>query len=138
MFPVQGVPSATSTTPHDMARKRSAKPKAADVVVTADRAARLYRILKLLGKGAQKRETLTGQLKVGVRDFYRDLKVLREIGIVVDVTAHRYTLEGDVRDGMARLPFPDPHLTLGEAQQLAKGRSNVHKKLQQQVKKIAR
>src|SRR5947209_7472470 len=121
-----------------MARKRSAKPKPADVVVTADRAARLYRILKLLGKGAQTRAALTDHLKVGVRDFYRDLKVLREIGITVGVAEHRYTLEGGVQNAMARLPFPDPHLTLGEAQQLAKGRANAHKKLQQQIAKIAR
>jgi predicted DNA-binding transcriptional regulator YafY len=120
-----------------MARKRSSKSKAPEVVVTADRAARLYRILKLLGKGPQKRESLTANLKVGVRDFYRDLKVLRAIGIAVGVTDHRYTLAEDVQNAMARLPFPDPHLTLGEARQLAKGRGNAHKKLQQQLKKIA-
>ena len=120
-----------------MARKRSSRPKVPEVVVTADRAARLYRILKLLGKGPQKRETLTANLKVGVRDFYRDLKVLREIGIEVSVTEHRYTLAENVQNAMSRLPFPDPHLTLGETRQLAKGRGNVHKKLQQQIKKIA-
>ncbi len=121
-----------------MARKRSAKPKPLDVAVTADRAARLYRILKLLGKGPQRRETLIAQLKVGVRDFYRDLKVLREIGVTVAVAAHRYTLEDEVEEAMARLPFPDPRLNLGEARQLAKGRSNAHKKLQQQISKITR
>jgi predicted DNA-binding transcriptional regulator YafY len=121
-----------------MARKRSAKPKAADVVLTADRAGRLVRILKLLGKGPQKRESLTAHLKVGVRDFYRDLKVLREIGIAVGVAAHRYTLAGNVQDALARLPFPDPRLTLGEAQQLAKGRTIAHKKLQQQIARIVR
>jgi hypothetical protein len=121
-----------------MARKRSPKPARADVVVTADRAARLYRILKLLGKGPQKRGALTVSLKVGVRDFYRDLRVLREIGITVGVAAHHYRLEGDVKEAMARLPFPDPHLTLGEVQRLAKGRTSAHKKLQQQISRIAR
>jgi predicted DNA-binding transcriptional regulator YafY len=120
-----------------MARKRSSKPKQPDVVVTAERAARLCRILKLLGKGPQKRDSLTANLKVGVRDFYRDLKVLREIGITVRVAAHRYLLDDDAQDAMARLPFPDPRLTLGEARQLAKGRSNAHKKLRQQISKIA-
>ena len=89
-----------------MARKRSAKSKAADVVVTADRAARLYRILKLLGKGSQKRETLTGQLKVGVRDFYRDLKVLREIGIVPVWVC-------PLREPAGRGPFPLYRLSPG-------------------------
>jgi predicted DNA-binding transcriptional regulator YafY len=121
-----------------MARKRSAKPKAADVVVTADRAARLYRILKLLGKGPQTREALTANLKVGVRDFYRDLKVLREIGVSVSVATRRYTLNEDVEEAKSRLPFPDPRLTLGEARHLAKGRAAAHKKLQQQIAKITR
>src|SRR6516162_570055 len=53
--PLRDVPPAPPATPHDMARKRSAKPKAADVVLTADRAGRLVRILKLLGRGPQKR-----------------------------------------------------------------------------------
>jgi hypothetical protein len=43
-----------------------------------------------------------------------------------------------VQDALARLPFPDPRLTLGEAQQLARGRSTSHKKLQQQIAKIVR
>jgi hypothetical protein len=34
------------------------------------------------------------------------------------------------------LPFPDPHLTLGEAQQLAKGRSAAHGKLKKQIADI--
>jgi hypothetical protein len=126
-----------STPPH-MARKRSSKLNPADVVVTADRAARLYRILKMLGRGPQKRETLTVSLKVGVRDFYRDLKMLRDVGIHIEASAHRYALDGDVQDAMERLPFPDPHLTLGEAKQLAKGRRGAHKKLQRQIAKIAR
>jgi biotin operon repressor len=120
-----------------MARKRSSKPTPAEVTVTSERAARLYRILKLLGKGPQRRKALTASLKVGVRDFYRDLKVLREIGISVRIAEHRYRLDGDVQVAMARLPFPDPHLTLGEAMLLAKGRSKVHKKIQQQMAMIA-
>jgi hypothetical protein len=40
-----------------------------------------------------------------------------------------YVLQGKVRDAVARLPFPDPLLTLGEAQQLARGRTPAHKKL---------
>jgi hypothetical protein len=39
---------------------------------------------------------------------------------------------------VARLPFPDPVLTLGEAQQLAKGRSPAARKLKQQIDRIVK
>jgi len=34
---------------------------------------------------------------------------------------------------IARLPFPDPVLTLGEARELAKGRNLAQRKLKQQI-----
>jgi hypothetical protein len=34
---------------------------------------------------------------------------------------------------VARLPFPDPCLSLGEIRQLAKGRTTAHRKLQARV-----
>ncbi len=50
----------------------------------------------------------------------------------------RYVLVGSVKDAIARLPFPDPHLSLGEAKQLAKGRSAAHRKLKSQLSRIVR
>jgi hypothetical protein len=50
----------------------------------------------------------------------------------------RYTLVGGVKEAIARLPFPDPHLTLGEARELAKGRTPAHRKLKSQVNRIVR
>ena len=35
-----------------------------------------------------------------------------------------------------RLPLPDPQLTLGEAQQLAKGRAAVQRKLKELLAKV--
>ena len=43
----------------------------------------------------------------------------------------RYHLDGDLDEARARLPFPDPLLTVGEARQLAKGRTAAHRWLQQ-------
>jgi len=43
----------------------------------------------------------------------------------------RYRLADDVDGAAARLPFPDPHLTLGEARQLAKGRGTAHRQLKE-------
>jgi hypothetical protein len=117
-----------------MAKKSQAPPQATSV--TAERAARLYQLLTILGKGAQTRAALTKRLKLGLRGFYRDLELLREVGIIVDLTEGRYTLRGKATDAIAQLPFPDPNLTLGEARDLAKGRSKAHKKLKEQIARI--
>lgn len=118
-----------------MARKRTTAAPAAKAV-TAERAARLYRLLRLLAAGPQTRGTLTRRLRLDVRGFYRDLELLRSAGIDLPLVNRRYTLAEDVDDAVARLPFPDPHLTLGEARQLAKGRTKAHQKLKAQVSQI--
>jgi hypothetical protein len=104
--------------------------------VSAERAERLYRLLQILGTGPQTRATLTRRLRLDVRGFYRDLELLREAGIVVPLRERRYTLEIAVAVATHRLPFPDPGLTLGEAMQLARGRSLAHRKLKKQIAHI--
>src|SRR5689334_22112459 len=89
--------------------------------LTVERAARLCRLLRLVGGRKQTRATLLQRLKLDVRGFYRDVKLLREVGIVVELHKGKYVLEGDAEEAVERLPFPDPHLTLGEAKQLARG-----------------
>jgi len=106
--------------------------------VTAERAARLFRLLILLGAGPQARASLVRRLHLDIRGFYRDLVVLRTAKIEVPLKDQRYVLVGSVKDAIARLPFPDPHLTLGEAKQLAKGRSAAHRKLKSQLSRIVR
>ena len=69
------------------------------------------------------------RLKLGVRDFYRDLVVLQKVAISVELLDGRYSLGEPAVKAIERLPFPDPHLTLGEVQQLAKGRSAAHRKV---------
>lgn len=101
--------------------------------VSAERAERLYRLLQLLGTGPQSRASLTRRLRLDMRGFYRDLKLLRAAGIAVPLRNRRYTLEESVAAATSRLPFPDPHLTLGEAMQLAKGRTLAHRKLKEQI-----
>jgi hypothetical protein len=104
--------------------------------VTAERAARLYRLLTLVGNKPQTREALRRRLKLDVRGFYRDLEMLRAAGIELPLVGGRYALEGSVADVISRLPFPDPHLNLGEAIQLAKGRTKAHSKLKRQIADI--
>ncbi len=118
-----------------MSKKRTPSSKASRAV-TAERAGRLYRLLKLLDKGPQVRKRLLRQLGIDVRTFYRDLELLRQCHIGVDIGADGYELDETAQRSIARLPFPDPNLTLGEARVLAKGRSAVHKKLRSLLKEI--
>src|SRR5262249_10150045 len=106
-----------------MVKQRSQPSDDALRAVTHERAKRLYRLLHLLATGPQTRATLMKRLQLDVRGFYRDLELLRSSGIELPLSQRRYTLAMKVDDAIARLPFPDPRLTLAEAIQLAKGRS---------------
>ncbi len=99
--------------------------------ITPDRFARLFRLLTLLGQAPQTRALLIRRLKTDVRGFYRDLELLRHHGILVRFENQRYHLDGDPSVLQDLLPFPDPHLSYGEMQQLAKGRTSAHQKLRQ-------
>lgn len=121
-----------------MAAKRPRALSRSAKTVTPERARRLHRLLRMLGTGPQTREAISRKLRLDIRGFYRDLGLLREAGIVIRPVAGRYRLVLEVDDALARLPFPDPCLTLGEASQLATGRQPVHRKLMGQLRKITR
>ena len=121
-----------------MAGTGSARRAPETQAVTPDRAARLYKLLRLLTSGPQKRESLTKRLKLDVRGFYRDLDLLHRAGISIILASQHYSLEKAANGAGDLLPFPDPRLTLGEARQLAKGKSKAHRKLQQQLKRIVK
>lgn len=113
------------------------KVEAVSLTLTAQRAARLYRLLTLLGDGPQTRQQLLRRLKLDVRGFYRDLEALRGLGI--DVTTgddNRYSLLGDLDGALALLPFPDPGLNFRDVQQLAKGDTSAHRKLKQRINSV--
>lgn len=118
-----------------MAKKSKSRPGSASRTVTAHRAARLYRLLQLLVRGPQSRESLTRQLRCDVRSFYRDLVLLRAAGIEAPLVRGRYTLE-NAAEAIDRLPFPDPGLSLGEARHLSKGRTEAHRKIKAQIDEI--
>jgi hypothetical protein len=119
-----------------MARKRSQQaPPAEDVrpAVTPERFRRLYTLLGEVGTSPRSRAYLLKALAIDVRGFYRDLELLRSVGITVSLAESRYSLAGDAEQARARLPFPDPRLTLGEARQVARGRSRTHARLTGQI-----
>src|SRR4051794_33581703 len=101
-----------------MAKKKTAAPAAA-ASVTPERAARLHRLLRMLGKTGQMRAALLRRLDLNVRGFYRDLETLRTAGIAITLVKDRYLLTDDGEAAIQRLPFPDPGLTIGEARLLA-------------------
>jgi predicted DNA-binding transcriptional regulator YafY len=119
-----------------MAKKRTKDLPAAARAVTLDRAARLYRLLLILSASARTRPALMQRLRLDIRGFYRDLELLRSAGIALPLIRGRYYLEEGLDKVLPRLPFPDPGLTLGEAMQLAKGRSRAHEKLRKQIARI--
>jgi hypothetical protein len=120
-----------------MARKRGSPPAEPApeqrAGVTPERFARLHRLLEFLRGGAKTRAQLTRHLKLDVRGFYRDLELLRAAGIRVALAEGEYALEGDADAAVERLPFPDAHLTLGEARRLARGRTAAHLYLQERI-----
>jgi len=125
-----------------MAKKKpSPKPTPAPTpaerpAVTPERFGRLYKLVRFLGEGARSRNALTTHLGLDVRGFYRDLEVLRAFGITIHLEEGRYSLESTAEAALGQLPFPDPHLSLGEIQQLAKGKTAVHRKLREQIERL--
>jgi hypothetical protein len=106
--------------------------------VTRERFRRLYKMVRSLGEGGKTRDTLTEQLALDVRGFYRDLEVLETFGVEVTLSGGVYTLTASEEDSIARLPFPDPHLTLGEIRHLAKGRAAVHRRMLEGIEELLR
>lgn len=117
-------------------RKPAAKPALPAAGVTPERFVRLYRMVKLLAAAAQTREALARRLRLDVRGFYRDLDLLRSSGVTIALAAGRYTLEQEVENALASLPFPDPRLTLGAAKTLARGRGPAHRALAETIARV--
>jgi predicted DNA-binding transcriptional regulator YafY len=93
-------------------------------------------MLHFLSAAVRSREWLIRQLELDVRGFYRDLEFLRGVGIPITLDGKGYRLDDGIDDAVARLPFPDPHLTLGEVRQLARGRSRIHLRLRNEIKQL--
>jgi biotin operon repressor len=119
-----------------MAKKRQTSSSIESPALTVERAARLYKMIRLLATSPHSRETLTKRLRLDMRGFYRDLEMLRAVGIVIETESKRYRLVGLPQDALLRLPLPDPHLTLGEAAELTTGRGSAHRKLRAHLDRI--
>jgi predicted DNA-binding transcriptional regulator YafY len=104
--------------------------------VTTERATRLYALITLVALAPRARQELIRRLRMDVRGFYRDLNLLRAAGIELVMSDGRYRLNQARASAYAMLPFPDPRLTLGEAREVARGRSTAHRKLTRLIASI--
>ena len=107
-------------------RKLSTEPT---VGISMDRAGRLFHLLEALAEGAHSRAALMRRLRSGLRTFYRDLDLLRTLGVDVRTEAEGYSLHTSLEEALACVPFPDPELTFGDVMTLMRGRSSTHRKL---------
>ncbi|GBD36839.1 hypothetical protein HRbin36_01967 [bacterium HR36] len=118
-----------------MARRRPAR-RPRIPAVTAQRLRRFYQLLRLLARRPTTRQALLRQLRMDQRTFYRDLEVLRQLGILVVQEGRHYRLDTELVDTLQRLPLPDPKLTVAEAQILARGRTAAHHKLARFLRQV--
>jgi predicted DNA-binding transcriptional regulator YafY len=96
-------------------------PRRPAIRITRRRAARLHRLVALLGLGPRPRADLLDALAVGARTFFRELNLLRRCGVTVRSVHGAYALRGSAEEALGRLPFPDPQLSLAEVAELARG-----------------
>jgi hypothetical protein len=101
--------------------------------LTSQRAGRLYRLLLLLRSGPCHRDVFLRNLGVDLRGFYRDLELLRSLGVAVGVEGKRYRLIDPLGDALARLPFPDAGLSVQDALVLSKGTTDAHRRFRRRL-----
>jgi len=105
------------------------RPSSDSVGITFERAGRLYHLLSALAEGMQSRGALMRRLRTGLRTFYRDLDLLRTLGVDLRTETDGYALHSSLEEALGAVPFPDPELTFGDVMTLMRGRSQAHRKL---------
>ena len=113
-----------------------AKPTESSTGIAPHRAARLFRLLTLLGGRAQSRPGLLKKLRVDLRSFYRDIEYLRGLGVDITAAHGGYVLSAALDDALGRLPFPDPGLSVRDVMHLLNGSISAKKKLRLKAEAI--
>ena len=111
-----------------MTERRHAESEEAGTL-SPDRAGRLYRFLNAAAEKPQPRAALVKTLRIGLRTLYRDIELLRELGIALQTGDLGYELKQTLDDALALIPFPNPKLTFADVLQLQRGRTKAHKRL---------
>jgi predicted DNA-binding transcriptional regulator YafY len=138
LLPARPPGFARTTHGNDMGKSFGQRSRRRSSSVTAARVARLYRFIRLLARGPMPRAVLLRRLELNQRGFYRDIELLRAVGIRVRSDEGRYSVTPGFDAAVNLLPFPDPQLSLGEAQRLARGNTAAHRALRRRVEQITR
>lgn len=104
--------------------------------ITLGRAARLHRLVSSLAESPRPREALLADLKVGLRTFYRELELLRRVGVRIRLIDHAYRMHTTMEEAEGRLPFPDPQLSFAEMAELSRGTSDAAKRLAEMLTSV--
>lgn len=97
--------------------------------ITLGRAARLYRMVTLLAARPRRRPELLSTIRIGLRTFYRELDMLKRLGVQVKLDGKAYTCRTTAREAEELLPFPDPQLSFAELAELATGSGSAAQRL---------
>jgi predicted DNA-binding transcriptional regulator YafY len=97
--------------------------------ITLGRAARLFRLVRLLAEGPRPRDQILAVLGIGLRTFYREVELLRRVGVRIRLLRKQYTLQTTAEQAEGRLPFPDPQLTFAEMRELVQGSGEAARRL---------
>src|SRR3954451_10356702 len=102
-------------------------------VLTPDRATRLCKMLVALGHGPQPKQILVKKLKVEERGFFRDLRLMRQLGIHVASNNRGYVLASSLNDAVRRLPVTGLQISLADAVEISHGHLPSQRRLRRQL-----
>jgi hypothetical protein len=106
--------------------------------ITLPRAARLHRLVRTLGQISPERDELLTRMGLGLRTFYRELELLRRVGVRVRLVQKRYVLVGTAEEALGKLPFPDPQLTFAEMAELSRCPGPTAQRLAELLERVTR
>jgi hypothetical protein len=104
--------------------------------LTAARANRLCKMLMALNGGPQAKDDLVRKLRLEERGFFRDLKLIRQLGIAVASADNRYLLTISLNEALSKLPVPDLKLSLRDALELSHGQSPTHRRVRRKIEAL--
>ncbi|SIO59439.1 hypothetical protein SAMN05444166_6052 [Singulisphaera sp. GP187] len=110
-------------------KRSSSSRRRPGIHITLGRAARLHRLVRFLAVTPRSRETILGDLQIGLRTFYRELELLKRCGVKVLQKDKAYQLLATAEDAEGRLPFPDPQLSFAEMAELSRGPGEAARRL---------
>lgn len=99
--------------------KRGSQRRRPAVHITLGRASRLHRFVMFLAESPRTRPAILEAMEIGLRTFYRELELLRRIGVKIRLVGKEYTLQTSAAEAEGLLPFPDPQLSFAEMAELA-------------------